>query len=30
MKYVGNDDDVKVGERVVTSGMDRIFRKTCR
>src|SRR6266851_1816006 len=27
MKYVGNDDDVKVGERVVTSGMDRIFPK---
>ncbi len=25
MKYVANDDDVKVGERVVTSGMDRIF-----
>jgi rod shape-determining protein MreC len=27
MKYVGNDDDVKVGSRVVTSGMDRIFPK---
>jgi rod shape-determining protein MreC len=27
MKYVGNDDDVKVGDRVVTSGMDRIFPK---
>ena len=25
MKYVPNDDDVTVGERVVTSGMDRIF-----
>ena len=25
MKYVPNDDDVSVGERVVTSGMDRIF-----
>lgn len=25
MKYVSNDDQVKVGERVVTSGMDRIF-----
>ena len=25
MKYVPNDDDVNVGERVVTSGMDRIF-----
>jgi rod shape-determining protein MreC len=27
MKYVGNDDDVSVGQRVVTSGMDRIFPK---
>jgi len=27
MKYVGNDDDVKIGDRVVTSGMDRIFPK---
>jgi rod shape-determining protein MreC len=27
MKYVGNDDDVAVGSRVVTSGMDRIFPK---
>jgi rod shape-determining protein MreC len=25
MKYVPNDDDVNLGERVVTSGMDRIF-----
>jgi rod shape-determining protein MreC len=25
MKYVANDDVVKIGERVVTSGMDRIF-----
>ena len=25
MKYVPNDDDVNVGERVFTSGMDRIF-----
>jgi rod shape-determining protein MreC len=25
MKYVPNDDTVNVGERVVTSGMDRIF-----
>src|SRR5262249_3179018 len=25
MKYVSNDDDVKIGEHVVTSGMDRIF-----
>jgi rod shape-determining protein MreC len=25
MKYVPNDDDVSVGARVVTSGMDRIF-----
>jgi len=25
MKYVGNDDEVSVGQRVVTSGMDRIF-----
>jgi rod shape-determining protein MreC len=25
MKYVANDDTVSVGERVVTSGMDRIF-----
>jgi rod shape-determining protein MreC len=27
MKYVGNDDEVIVGSRVVTSGMDRIFPK---
>jgi rod shape-determining protein MreC len=25
MKYVPNDDAVNVGERVVTSGMDKIF-----
>jgi rod shape-determining protein MreC len=25
MKYVPNDDDVSVGQRVVTSGMDHIF-----
>jgi rod shape-determining protein MreC len=25
MKYVANDDKVEMGERVVTSGMDRIF-----
>jgi len=25
MKYVANDDNVKSGESVVTSGMDRIF-----
>ncbi len=25
MKYVPNDDDVSMGERVITSGMDRIF-----
>src|SRR5260370_16546305 len=25
MKYVPNDDDVNPGERVITSGMDRIF-----
>ena len=25
MKYIPNDDDVNTGERVVTSGMDRIF-----
>jgi len=25
MKYVSNDDEVTVGQRVVTSGMDRIF-----
>lgn len=25
MKYVPNDDEVNVGEQVVTSGMDRIF-----
>ena len=25
MKYVSNDDEVKIGEHVVTSGMDRIF-----
>lgn len=27
MKYVASDDDVKVGDEVVTSGMDRIFPK---
>lgn len=27
MKYVANDDAVKLGEAVVTSGMDRIFPK---
>src|SRR6266404_2299788 len=27
MKYVGNDDEVAVGSRVVTSGMDCIFPK---
>jgi rod shape-determining protein MreC len=27
MKYVANDDNVANGERVVTSGMDRIFPK---
>ena len=27
MKYVPNDDTVNAGERVVTSGMDRIFPK---
>src|SRR5215467_11779224 len=27
MKFVGNDDEVSVGQRVVTSGMDRIFPK---
>jgi rod shape-determining protein MreC len=27
MKYVGNDDEVAVGSRVITSGMDRIFPK---
>jgi rod shape-determining protein MreC len=27
MKYVGNDDEVSIGSRVVTSGMDRIFPK---
>jgi rod shape-determining protein MreC len=27
MKYVASDDEVKVGEKVVTSGMDRIFPK---
>ncbi len=27
MNYVGNDDEVSVGQRVVTSGMDRIFPK---
>jgi rod shape-determining protein MreC len=27
LKYVTNDDAVNVGERVVTSGMDRIFPK---
>jgi rod shape-determining protein MreC len=25
MKYVATDEDVKVGEKVVTSGMDKIF-----
>jgi rod shape-determining protein MreC len=25
MKYVANDDTVNLGERVITSGMDRIF-----
>jgi rod shape-determining protein MreC len=25
MKYVANDDVVNIGDRVVTSGMDRIF-----
>jgi rod shape-determining protein MreC len=25
MKYVPNDDTVSVGERVITSGMDKIF-----
>jgi rod shape-determining protein MreC len=25
MKYVAADDDVKVGEKIVTSGMDKIF-----
>jgi rod shape-determining protein MreC len=25
MKYVPNDDTVNLGERVITSGMDRIF-----
>jgi rod shape-determining protein MreC len=25
MKYVPNDDEVSLGERVITSGMDRIF-----
>jgi rod shape-determining protein MreC len=25
MKYVPNDDEVSVGQRVITSGMDRIF-----
>lgn len=27
MKYISSDDEVKPGERVVTSGMDRIFPK---
>ena len=27
MKYVGNDEAVKVGDLIVTSGMDRIFPK---
>lgn len=27
MKFVGNDEEVSVGQRVVTSGMDRIFPK---
>jgi rod shape-determining protein MreC len=30
MKYVSNDDEVKIGEHVVTSGMDRIFPAICR
>ena len=25
MKYVANEEEVNVGEQVVTSGMDRIF-----
>jgi rod shape-determining protein MreC len=25
MKYISNDDEVKIGEHIVTSGMDRIF-----
>ena len=25
MAYISNDDEVKVGEHVVTNGMDRIF-----
>jgi len=29
MKYVPNDDSVNLGDRVITSGMDRIFRATC-
>ncbi len=27
MKYVGNDEEVPIGERVLTSGQDRIFPK---
>ena len=27
MKYVSNDDDVKVGQQVLTSGQDQIFPK---
>ena len=27
MKFVGNDEEVKIGDRIVTSGMDRIFPK---
>jgi rod shape-determining protein MreC len=27
MKHVGADEEVKIGDRVVTSGMDRIFPK---
>jgi len=30
MKYVPNDDEVNLGERVITSGMDRISRATFR
>src|SRR5262249_27788633 len=30
MKYVPNDDDVSVGSRVVTGGMDRIYASDCR
>ena len=27
MKYVSNDDDVKVGQQILTSGQDQIFPK---